>query len=148
MNDKPINQITAKDIREFNSCPTLGTYQEIATKSAIYPGQGTAVGLMYASLKLNGEAGELSEHVGKAMRDDALVFTTHSPEQASPVAIMGQLMPERHALIVKEVGDVLWYLSAICNELGVNLTEAAAINLHKLHDRGNRGVLGGSGDER
>ena len=43
---------------------------------------------------------------------------------------------------------MLWYLSAICNELGIKLSNAAIGNLTKLSDRQVRDVLRGSGDER
>lgn len=145
-----INRITRKDVQGFREDRSLHNYQRVATKSAIYPGQGTALGLAYCGLKLNGEAGELAEHAGKAMRDDGLIAT--QPYDGNPdnpiVAIMGELTPERHALIVKECGDVLWYISAICNELGVSLSEVAAVNLDKLCDRGERDALQGSGDNR
>ena len=73
MNDKPvINTITAADVAYVEAIGTLDAYQAAATKTAIYPGQGTPLGLAYCALKLNGEAGEFAEHVGKAMRDDAL----------------------------------------------------------------------------
>lgn len=49
---------------------------------------------------------------------------------------------------MKEVGDCLWYLSAICNELGISLAEAASFNLAKLKDRTDRDALRGSGDTR
>jgi NTP pyrophosphatase (non-canonical NTP hydrolase) len=55
---------------------------------------------------------------------------------------------ERRALIIKEIGDVLWYLSAACNELNISLSEAALTNLEKLCDRSERDALRGSGDER
>ena len=135
MNKGPINQITVYDLESFGLKPTLNNYQSIATKCAIYPGQGTPLGLAYCALKLNGEAGELAEHVGKAMRDDDLMRAE-------------MLTLERKALIVKEVGDVLWYLSAICNELGIIFSEAAETNLEKLQSRGERGKLQGSGDDR
>lgn len=132
---------------------SLDFYQEIATRSAVYPGQGTALGLMYCSLKLNGEAGELAEHVGKAMRDDDLILQKqgHDDHWKGRVHVdlsKSELTPERKALIIKEVGDNLWYLSAICNELGIKLSDAAIGNLTKLSDRQDRGVLRGSGDER
>jgi len=139
----PINRITDADLQAFEASPWLDRYQSIATKSAFYPGQGTPLGLAYCGLKVNGEAGELAEHIGKAMRDDALIT---SDNQGS--AHFGTLTSERHALIVKEVGDVLWYLSAICNELGIGLDYAAGENLRKLKDRTDRDALRGSGDER
>ena len=148
-----INRITGYDLARFNADESLRVYQEVATKSAIYPGQGTPLGLAYCALKLNGEAGELAEHVGKAMRDDGLFdlveLDIHVPKEARNFSLeMNSLEPARKALIVKEVGDVLWYLSAICNELGISLAEAAMINLEKLKDRTDRDALRGSGDER
>ncbi len=61
-----INKITREDVQVFaDKHPDAGTmdlYQQISTKSAIYPGQGTPLGLAYVALKLNGEAGEFAEH--------------------------------------------------------------------------------------
>jgi NTP pyrophosphatase (non-canonical NTP hydrolase) len=141
-----INRITGHDLARFNTDESLRVYQEVATKSAIYPGQGTPLGLAYCALKLNGEAGELAEHVGKAMRDDGLI--PYDPGTAVVYLEHAKLTDGRKALIIKEVGDVLWYLSAICNELGISLAEAAMINLEKLKDRTDRDALRGSGDER
>lgn len=156
----PINRITRNDVEAFKDEQTaatieLGTmssldlYQRTATKSAFYPGQGTALGLIYVALKLNGESGEFAEHVGKAMRDDELVEDGYRDEAtALPCIVPGELTPERKVLLIKEAGDVLWYLSAICNELGVALSDVAYGNLVKLCDRGERDALQGSGDTR
>lgn len=130
-----INKITPEDVEAFKQTRTLDAYQHIAGKSAVYPGQGFYFGLIYTSLKLNGEAGELAENVGKAMRDDELM-------------ISGKLTPERRAKLVKELGDVLWYVAATAKELGYHLSGIAEVNLEKLRDRGERGTLQGSGDER
>jgi len=146
-----INKITRDDINNFGASVrrgatinTLDLYQSIATRSAIYPGQRTPLGLMYVSLKMNGEAGEFAEHVGKAMRDDDLIkhIGTHTYEDGK------SLTPERKSLLIKEIGDVLWYLSAACNELGISLSDAATVNLEKLCDRSERDALRGSGDNR
>lgn len=152
-----VNKITREDVEDFSdackyghphfSGSTLDLYQQIATKSAIYPGQGTPLGLAYVALKLNGEAGEFAEHVGKAMRDEDLVPIVHEGDNAYSLEFY-ELTPERRDLIIKEIGDVLWYLSAACNELGISLSEAAAINLEKLCDRAERNALRGSGDNR
>lgn len=155
---KAINKITNLDVQRFEEnvafdtdCRsdggTLDHYQQIATKSAIYPGQGTALGLAYVALKLNGEAGEFAEHVGKAMRDDGFAQAPKMPGFAA-IKASENLNPERRALIIKEIGDCLWYLSAACNELGITLSEAAAENLRKLCDRTERDALRGSGDDR
>lgn len=151
---KAMNRIDRKDVDafkylnahsvEFNS---LDRYQEIATCSAIYPGHGTPLGLQYVALKMNGEAGELAEHIGKAMRDDNWIELRRGADGVYST-IFNPLTDERRALIIKEIGDVLWYLSAACNELGISLSHAAAENLEKLCDRGERNALRGSGDER
>lgn len=143
-----INRITAEDIDYFVENPGLDIYQEIATKSAIYPGRGTALGLVYVALKLNGEAGELAEHVGKAMRDDDLSEYIGESENGKSAFYLGELTPERESLIIKELSDVLWYISAACNELGITLEQVATANLLKLHDRTERNKLQGSGDNR
>lgn len=142
-----INQITRDDIYAFSAYGHLDTYQRVATKSAIYPGRGTPLGLAYVALKLNGEAGEFAEHVGKAMRDEDMVPIVHEGDNAYSLEFY-ELMPDRRDLIIKEIGDVLWYLSAACNELGISLSEAATINLEKLCDRAERNALRGSGDNR
>jgi NTP pyrophosphatase (non-canonical NTP hydrolase) len=48
----------------------------------------------------------------------------------------------------KEGGDVTWFLAALCSDLGMGLGRAAEENLAKLRDRKNRGVIGGSGNDR
>lgn len=114
----------------------LNTYQQKALTTAKYPGSGTPMGLSYTALKLNGEAGEFAEHMGKAMRDDGLMTTTQ------------ELTEDRERLMLKELGDTLWYIAAAAHELGYTLDDVANANLNKLSDRKDRGVLGGSGDER
>lgn len=110
---------------------TLNGYQAATQTTAIYPGQGTINGLLYTTLKLNGEAGEIAEKVGKALRDDFACITD-----------------QRRADLLKELGDVLWYVAATARELGFNLSEVALANLDKLKDRQNRDKLSGSGDNR
>lgn len=156
---KAINELTRVDLNRLSenigymdSVDEYGNnfdfYQRTATKSAVYPGRGTFLGVMYCALKLNGEAGELAEHVGKALRDDDMVESLENGLQCDLFEIKDKPAPERHALIVKEIGDCLWYLSAICNELGITLSDAAIANIAKLVDRSERDALQGSGDER
>ena len=110
---------------------SLDSYQSCAATTAIYPGRGTFQGLTYCALKLSGEAGEVAEKVGKAIRDDG-----------------GVVSPDRRASLAKELGDVLWYVAGSAGELGYSLSEIALANLDKLASRKSRGVLGGSGDDR
>jgi len=104
----------------------LNKYQKKAAEFAVYP-QGTFMDkLSYTVLGLNGEAGEVAEKVKKAIRDSNL---------------------DRDG-IIKELGDVLWYLSQAAREVGIDLNTVAKINLKKLARRKERGTLKGSGDAR
>lgn len=151
-----INKITDEDVSDFrrvvvdshDGLNALDEYQRLATKTAIYPGHGTPIGLMYVSLKGAGEAGEFSEHVGKAMRDDSFVSILQISEGNTASVKFNSLTDERREKLILEAGDDLWYLSAKCNELGVTLSEVALLNLQKLNGRTKRGTLGGSGDNR
>ena len=109
---------------------TFSTYQDGAAKTAIYPGRRSVMGLVYAALGL-GEAGELQNKVKKVLRDSNGVVT-----------------PEKLAAITQELGDLLWYVSAVCDELGVSMEQVARANLFKLADRMDRGVIKGDGDKR
>lgn len=107
----------------------LSDYQALSRRTATYPGAGD--NLVYPTLGLAGEAGEVAEKVKKLLRDDA-----------------GVLNDERRAAIAAELGDVLWYVAQVATEAGLELDEVAAANLDKLLSRQQRGVLSGSGDNR
>lgn len=147
-----LNKINRDDVDFFAlTCGgpnVLDQYQHIAGQSAIYPGSTSPLGLAYCALKLNGEAGEFAEHVGKAMRDDNLAMGLNYDEFGQISGSYVHLTPERRSALIKELGDVLWYVQAAARELGVNLSQVAWTNLEKLCSRGERGKLGGSGDNR
>ena len=103
-------------------------YQRLSRRTAEYP---RAAWLTYPALGLAGEAGEVAEHAKKVIRDDD-----------------GVVSDERRGAMRKELGDVLWYVAQLANELGLELEDIAAANLEKLLSRQRRGVLSGSGDER
>ena len=50
--------------------------------------------------------------------------------------------------LVKELGDVLWYINALAIELGVTLESVAQANIEKLAGRAERGTILSSGDNR
>lgn len=108
-------------------------YQLKAKETAIYPGKGFISGLVYVTLKLNGEAGECAELIGKHLRDE--------PDCVG-------ISNERREKLAKELGDVLWYVAMIADELDLNLGEIAKLNLEKLALRKERGTLHGSGSDR
>lgn len=108
---------------------TFHEYEDRAKSTALYPDRGH--NLYYPTLGLSGESGEVAEKIKKIYRDEK-----------------GTLTPERRAEIAKELGDVLWYVAALCHEIGVTMEDVARGNLIKLSSRKTRGVINGSGDER
>lgn len=104
-------------------------YQQAANSTAVYPNRGRNLG--YTALGLCGEAGEVAEKVKKMIRDRANV-----------------LDDDLRMALVKELGDVLWYLSQAAFEIGVPLSAIAELNRLKLRSRQLRDRLGGSGDSR
>lgn len=109
---------------------TFLEYQQEAHETS----QNTKIGndtLAYAVLGLSGEAGEVANKVKKIYRDGK-----------------GKISPEAKAALVKELGDVLWYIAEIATQLGLNLDGIAAVNLTELRGRALRGSINGSGDER
>lgn len=50
--------------------------------------------------------------------------------------------------LIAEIGDVLWYIAMIADELEITLEEVAQLNINKLSDRAKRNVITGSGDNR
>lgn len=105
-------------------------YQKKTKETAIYPNDGL-YGVIYTALGLSNEAGEVGGKVKKILRDDNC-----------------ELTDEKRLELAKEIGDVLWYISQLCSELDISLDRVAANNLEKLASRKERGVLGGSGDNR
>ena len=87
--------------------------------------------IVYPTLGLVNEAGEVAGKIKKIFRDKA--------------GLIGEA--DREALKY-ELGDVLWYLTQICTELDLSLAEVAAANIEKLFSRLERGQIRGEGDQR
>lgn len=85
--------------------------------------------LGYTALKLGGECGEIQEKIGKAYRDND-----------------GEIANKR--ALIKEFGDVLFYIVKLSHILGFTLNDVSQANREKLIDRKQRGVLKGEGDDR
>ena len=113
---------------------TFNRYQELAEKTAIYPKEGK---IIYPTLGLAGEAGEVANKVKKLIRDEELL--------TKDFFIMTS---EKWKVVADELGDVLWYVAALASELNMSLDTIARVNIDKLKDRKKRGKLGGSGDGR
>jgi NTP pyrophosphatase (non-canonical NTP hydrolase) len=107
----------------------ISEYQELSRRTATYPGAGDNI--VYPTLGLAGEAGEVAEKVKKLLRDDG-----------------GVMSDDRREALAGELGDVLWYVAQVATEARLDLEEIAQGNLDKLLSRQQRGVLSGSGDSR
>jgi NTP pyrophosphatase (non-canonical NTP hydrolase) len=70
--------------------------------------------LVWNAMGLAGEAGEIANSVKK------MVFHQHGIDRIA---------------LVKELGDVLWYIAAICTKLGVEMQDAMDLNIAKLQVR-------------
>lgn len=60
----------------------------------------------------------------------------------------GVINDEARGELLKELGDVLWYVNSVASLLGSSLEEVAQKNLDKVLSRKERGVIAGSGDNR
>jgi len=103
-------------------------YQDFTRKTAIYPPDEA---MTYLLLGLSGEAGEMCNKYKKVIRDDE-----------------SKLSSAKAAELADELGDVLWYLARIADELHVDFATIALKNAEKLQSRLERGKLSGSGDTR
>jgi NTP pyrophosphatase (non-canonical NTP hydrolase) len=122
----------AFDREDFPSL-SFDEYLVKALKTASYPNLGE--NLIYPALSLCGEAGEVAEKVKKLWRNKGKTLGS-------------VLTPEEKEALELELGDVLWYIAAMCFELNTSLEYIATKNLIKLEDRKERGVIKSEGDNR
>ena len=85
--------------------------------------------IIYPTLGLSGESGEIANKIKKMLRDG--VGITYIRDD-----------------IASELGDALWYIAALADDIGFGLEAIAQKNIEKLTSRKVRGVLGGNGDNR
>ena len=99
-------------------------YLDFVKSMKVYPEKHA---IIYPVLGLCGESGEIAEKVKKWLRGDKEL--------------------DRDALL-SELGDPLWYLASLADDLGYTLQDIVDRNVEKLSSRKDRGVLKGSGDNR
>ena len=131
--------------KKIQKIQALDDYQEMALEYDTFPGfyDGTAKyskdGIMVATeqgliekvLGLPGEAGEAADKFKKIIRDKGGVISLEDREE-----------------IVKELGDVMWYVATTAAYLDVDLSEVAQKNIEKLESRQKRNKIHGAGDNR
>jgi NTP pyrophosphatase (non-canonical NTP hydrolase) len=100
--------------------------------------EGLSPRWLYYILGLNGEVGELTEKVKKLFRDKDVHLDKYG------FNVPGDVLDAIQA----EAGDILWYLTRLCNYLGISLQDVAEMNAEKLRSRMDRDKIHGDGDSR
>ena len=101
-------------------------YQKLARSTAVYPEEHKVV---YPALGLCGEAGEVADKIKKTIRGDSS-------------------LDEVSGNIAGELGDVLWYLAILAEDIGFDLEKIAEWNVDKLNRRWRKNQIKGDGDNR
>lgn len=119
----------------------INEYQKEAHTTADYPvpemikswsfQESDSMNYVYPALGLAEEAGEVAGKFAKAVRDNG-----------------GVIDEDRKAEIIKELGDVCWFVAEIATCLEIDMSLILQKNLDKLASRKARGVIHGSGDNR
>ena len=107
----------------------LNDFQQAALETFLL--KNTPGAMYYLALGLGDEAGEVQGKIKKILRDQS-----------------GNVTDKNIADIKKELGDVMWYIACLADYFGLSLEQVAQTNIDKLSSRKDRGVLGGSGDDR
>ena len=107
----------------------LDEYQKLALRTAAPKDKKNEI--FHLLLSLCGESGEIAEKAKKIIRDKDSDFSQWDKED-----------------IIKELGDVLWYVAVIANYFDIPLNEVGEKNIAKLADRMKRNMIHGSGDNR
>ena len=97
-----------------NNYRIIEQYQTFVRDSA-YHGRSGEEALAYYAMGLAGETGEVVEPIKKAYRDPSRVFSVEDLEL--------------------ELGDVLWYVTAIANHFNLKLDDIMQKNIDKLIER-------------
>ena len=116
------------ETHKYKKISDLDMYQEVAKTTAIYPREQA---IIYPTLGLTGEAGEVANKVKKIIRDGS----NKNDEK---------LVSE----IKAEIGDCLWYIAVLADDFNIKLSDIASTNLEKLANRKKKGTIHGSGDKR
>ena len=118
----------SNESNKYKKVSDLDMYQQVAKQTAIYPREQA---IIYPTLGLTGEAGEVANKVKKIIRDDGFKNNEIMVQEISA-----------------EIGDCLWYISVLADDIGCKLSDIANANLEKLANRKEKGTIHGSGDKR
>ena len=118
----------SNESNKYKKVSDLDMYQKVALTTAIYPREQA---IIYPTLGLTGEAGEVANKVKKIIRDGS---------DKNDDSLVSE--------IKSEIGDCLWYIAVLADDIGCKLSDIANANLIKLANRKEKGTIHGSGDKR
>ena len=118
----------SNESNKYKKVSDLDMYQKVALTTAIYPREQA---IIYPTLGLTGEAGEVANKVKKIIRDGS---------DKNDDSLVSE--------IKSEIGDCLWYIAVLANDFNIKLSDIASANLEKLEKRKQKGTIHGSGDNR
>ena len=118
----------SNESNKYKKVSDLDMYQKVALTTAIYPREQA---IIYPTLGLTGEAGEVANKVKKIIRDGS-----NSKDE--------KLVSE----IKAEIGDCLWYIAVLADDFNIKLSDIASANIEKLALRQKNNTIHGSGDDR
>jgi NTP pyrophosphatase (non-canonical NTP hydrolase) len=118
----------SNESNKYKKVSDLDMYQKVALTTAIYPREQA---IIYPTLGLTGEAGEVANKVKKIIRDGS------NKDDDSLVSE-----------IKSEIGDCLWYIAVLASDFNIKLSDIASTNLEKLANRKKNNTIHGSGDAR
>ena len=118
----------SNESNKYKKVSDLDMYQQVAKTTAIYPREQA---IIYPTLGLTGEAGEVANKVKKIIRDGS---NKNDDRMVSEIK--------------SEIGDCLWYIAVLADDIGCKLSDIANLNLIKLANRKEKGTIHGSGDNR
>jgi len=118
----------SNESNKYRKVSDLDMYQKVALTTAIYPREQA---IIYPTLGLTGEAGEVANKVKKIIRDGS------------------NFKDEKLVSEIKaEIGDCLWYIAVLASDFDIKLSDIANTNLIKLENRKENNTIRGSGDKR
>lgn len=123
---------------------TFNEYTQFVKGMKVYPEQHAIV---YPALGLVGEAGEIAEKIKKWLRGDHLKVNPLLTAEENEFTLAQMKVNFREG-ILKELGDPLWYIVSLADDMGFTLQDVVDANVAKLSSRKDRGLLKGSGDNR
>ena len=125
---------------------TFDDYQDFTRTTAAYNETCAEESerMMYCLMGLVGEVGELAEKIKKHVRLHG--FKSFKRAVLSKEQDVVDL--DLRVALMKELGDVSWYLTRLSDELDMKLSDVVQLNVAKLSDRKKRGVIRGEGDDR